>query len=166
MGKGAADSFSHTIRSEADHFEKIITVMNYVEAIYTDYDPVRDGIRHSDYFDDCTNSENQPVVDAAKRATKELTEMFGDYFQSGDEALLDAFCDKWFSVRMDCYDNYALCQSEHWLEVSMRDETHPYLECSQNLYRNAPLSVPLFCLVLGAGIAFYRKRREVMKKDV
>ena len=81
------------------------------------------------------------------------------YFINGDEALLDEFCDKWFTLRSECYDNYELCQSEHWLEVAKRDETHPYLGCAQNIYRNVPVSVPLFCIILCTGIVIYRKRR-------
>jgi hypothetical protein len=39
------DSFAHTIRSEADDLKKIATVLNYVDAISTDFNAERDGLR-------------------------------------------------------------------------------------------------------------------------
>ncbi|MBQ9395703.1 MAG: hypothetical protein IJU23_09355 [Proteobacteria bacterium] len=133
-----ADSFSHTIRSEADDFTKIIDVMNYVEAIFPEYDGDRDGPRHSDSYDNCEDEAIAPLVARAKDATMDLTQTFKEYYITQDEAVLDAFAERWFTMREDCYNNYALCNSEHWLDVAKSDETHAYLECSSMPERPAP----------------------------
>lgn len=154
-----ADSFSHTIRSEADDFKKIIMVMNYVEAIYPDYDAERDGMRHSDGFDDCTDSRNDPVVNAAKQACQEYATVLSNYFSTGDESYLDEFAEKWFGRRDDCYDNYELCHSESWYALAKEDATHAYLECSTKIKKSAPYSLAALIVLLGiAGSLIHRRR--------
>ena len=155
-----ADSFSHTIRSKQDDFRKIITVMNYVEAIYPHYKESRDGIRHSAFTDDCTEEENAPVVAAAVLATREFEVAFEAFYSTGDETPIRAFWEDWFQLRTDCVHDYAACDSEYYAELAMRDPTHAYLECQASVRRRpSPLSLALllpFILPLAWGI--WRRR--------
>jgi len=155
-----ADSFSHTIRSQADGFKKVIMVMNYIEAIYPNYDEERDGVRHSNGTDECDEKENLPIVEAAKRATQEYADAFIEYYKSGDESYLDQFCEQWFSLRNDCYNNYALCDSESWYQNAKHDATHAYLECSTSTRSPAtPFSLPTIILLI-SGVLYLRKRQS------
>ncbi|HET6416746.1 MAG TPA: hypothetical protein VFG22_10665, partial [Polyangiales bacterium] len=54
LGKTAhalQDSFAHTIRSDATALRTIVHVLNYVDAIYKDFNESRDGIAHSRHLD-------------------------------------------------------------------------------------------------------------------
>ena len=157
-----ADSFSHTVRSEADDFMKIIDVMNYVEAIFPGYDSDRDGLRHSDAYDNCNDDDIAPLVEKAKQASMELTQVFKEYYLTQDETVLDAFAERWFTLREDCYGNYALCNSEQWLDIAKSDETHAYLECASTPERTAPWSAfAAFGLLLALGAwGVVRRRRS------
>ena len=160
-----ADSFSHTVRSYDDQFHKIVAVMNYVEAIYPGYKEERDGLRHSDFTDDCTEEENQPVVAAAIEASRDFAIAFAQYYETGDETFFDGFWRDWFEIRTDCQANFDVCGSGYWAEIAREDATRAYLECASEPRSPGASPTGWMFLVSAGGLAggaglWRRRRRE------
>ena len=95
------DSFAHTIRSEADDLRRIATVLNFVDAISTNFKEERDGLPHSDFADKCNKDEVSETREAARRATIALIFTFG-VASAGVEDALDSFLDDWVTLLPGC----------------------------------------------------------------
>ena len=119
------DSFSHSIRSDGYDLRKIAYVLNYIDAISTDFVESRDGIAHSRYLDRCTESDVAELFAAADQATADLFEAFLSQ-QEGDEAAIDALLDKWLTLQEGCTLENDFCDNARWLEAARRDPTSTY----------------------------------------
>lgn len=122
------DSFSHAIRS--DDFRRIRHVLNYGDAISSQFDEPRDGLRHSSSLDTCT-TDTTPVVDAATQASAEL--LLAALAGPGE---VDAMLDRWVAHEEGCTLENAYCQSA-WVTLARKEPTKPYLGCGA-----APGAVP------------------------
>jgi hypothetical protein len=120
------DSFAHALRDDAGGLHQIVHVLNYVEAIGDAYIERRDGVSHSNGMDSCT-AEMQPRVEAATAATLELLQTATAVRATGDQALLDAYLDRWFTLRAGCHVDNQMCGNARWLSVARRGPTGPYL---------------------------------------
>ncbi len=129
------DSFSHTLRS--DDLRQVLAVMNYLEAIGSDFDEQRDGLAHSDSMDAC-EGETAPLVNAAREASIEfLLAVLADFAANEGASepsfdQLEAFLDNWLSYdagEQGCTLANDYCGS-YWLDVARLEQTGPYLGCS------------------------------------
>ena len=154
------DSFSHTIRSEADGLKSIVTVLNYIDAISTEFNSDRDGLAHSDFADQCNQDDVSEIREAARQATLDLLFAFR-MANSGDEIALEAFLDEWFTLLPDCSPENDFCDNPNGLAVVEREPTGPYLPewmiCSARPNAGSPAVLwPALALVLFA----VRRRRQ------
>lgn len=121
------DSFSHTIRSEEDALQKIVHVLNYVDAIGTDFDEDRDGLAHSDSMDDCVLNADGTSA-AARVATLDLFYASRAVFSGLDEQAVETVLDKWVTLKGGCNKANTFCGNDHWLSIVREKQTKPYLE--------------------------------------
>ncbi len=153
------DSFSHTIRDESDEFHTILSVFNYAEAVANTLDEERDGIAHSDEYDQCTE-RNAPVVDAARLATQQLIFAAIDRFTLVQPMAVHYVLETWVQHRPGCSVAAGLCGNERWLAIARDGPTGPYL-CSPQWGRvpdNAWLEV--FCRAWICALFYRRLRRR------
>lgn len=132
-----ADTFSHTLRDEASGLKRIVSVMNYAEAIGGNLDVDRDGLPHSETFDDCTRDDTQPLVAAAAQATLELCKAYRQSVNGQDMQPVEEFLDEWVTLEPGCDESNAYCGNAHWLEIASIEVTGPYLGCAY-----APAAAP------------------------
>jgi len=60
------DSFSHTVRS--DDLTRVLSVLNFTDAVSGSYNEERDGIAHSYHMDECSKGgDNEPIIEAAEQ---------------------------------------------------------------------------------------------------
>ncbi len=119
------DSFSHTLRSDADGLRSIVTVLNYIDAIAPDFDERRDGLAHSVTLDDCFHPAAAELTEAAIQASYELILAL----QSADpEVALEDFFDTWLSLREGCTLANEFCDNRRWLDLARREQTEPFLD--------------------------------------
>lgn len=121
------DTFSHTIRIEASGFKRIAHVMNYIDAISSKMNESRDGLAHSESFDECREPDLAPVVDSAKLATESFFGAVRDRFEG---AALDApefFLDEWVTLEQGCEKENNFCNNARWIEIARRAQTESYL---------------------------------------
>lgn len=154
------DSFAHTIRSEVDELKSIVTVLNYVDAISTDFNAERDGLPHSDFADQCNQDDVSEIREAARQATLDLLFAFR-MANSGDQIALEAFLDEWFTLLPGCTPENDFCDNSKGLAVVEREPTGPYLPewmiCSARPNAGSPVVLwPALALVLFA----VRRRRQ------
>jgi hypothetical protein len=122
------DSFTHMLRDET--FGGVTHVMNYVEAIGTNHQEPRDGVRHSQSMDTC-GWTTAPLQRAAVEATIDLIlSQTAPFFlsPSTEQPSLDEFLDRWLRYKPNCDFANAYCQSR-WLPVAQEAPTHAYLSC-------------------------------------
>jgi hypothetical protein len=116
------DSFSHTVRS--DDLTRIRHVCNYIEAVTTDYDLERDGLRHSWAMDRC-DAESAELAAVARPAFDDFLAAFAT---SGDAAWpgsrVDEFFGAWMALEPGCDDANDYCGSK-WADLARTDPSLP-----------------------------------------
>ncbi len=122
------DCFAHTIRSDADNLEKVVYVLNYVDAIATGHDEAVDGLAHSDSMDDCTRSDTEDTVTAATEATIDLFAAARDQLFGRDPSGIEHVLDKWVTLKPGCDETNDYCDNARWVEVLREHQTGPYIE--------------------------------------
>ncbi|MCP4675178.1 MAG: hypothetical protein GY854_06660 [Deltaproteobacteria bacterium] len=122
------DSFSHTIRSDQDNLQKVVHVLNYVDAISSDFDEDRDGLAHSDSMDKCFSDDLNEIFVASVEATRDLLMAMRDQANDGDPAATFQVLEKWLTLKAGCTVDNEFCQNERWLEVVRREQTGPYMK--------------------------------------
>ena len=119
------DSFSHTVRS--DDLTRIRHVCNYIEAVTTDYDLERDGLRHSWAMDRC-DVEAAQLAAVARQAFDDFLAVFatsGDIAWPGSR--LDEFFGAWMTLEPGCDDANDYCGSK-WADLARTDPSLPFWE--------------------------------------
>lgn len=126
MGHTVQDAFTHTLRDE--HL-RIVTVLNFVDAIQGHLKESRDGIAHSGRLDHCDVSSDdfdRARFAAARRATIDV--MLAAHVALGEteapEGALDAVLDRVYSVRPGCTVKNDYCGTP-WLEPAREEPTVP-----------------------------------------
>ncbi len=129
------DSFSHMIRSDEDNLQKIVHVMNYVDAISSDFDEDRDGLAHSDSMDKCFSEDLTEIFDASVQATADLLIAMRDQATGENSEATFQVLEKWLTLKTGCTKTNEFCGNERWLEVVRQKQTGPYMKgifgCSQ-----------------------------------
>ena len=165
MGKAAhaiQDSFAHTYRS--GDTGTIYAVGNFVEAMSTEYSESRDGPRHSDKIDDCTDPQVLPLVSSAIGATRSLFFAFRDYLAAplNDAAAVQAASDhidlviaQSTAFQDDCGFENNYCETP-WVALAREAETMPLLGCVSS-------NATTWLLTLSGliGIRWYLRRRQI-----
>ena len=146
------DSFAHSLRSE-DH-QRVLHVLNYVEAIHGTLVEDRDGLPHSQTLDTC-GVGNAPLVQAAADASLDfLVAALGEDLLGGDATAVDAVLARWMSPLDGCTSANRYCDAP-WLTFASQDFTRPYLArafgCSE--VAGGP------AWILGLAVAAARSRR-------
>lgn len=121
------DSFSHTIRSDADDLKKIVTLMNYIDAIAGTLKEKRDGLAHSDSMDRCLREEAADLTAAAQAASEDFVLAVLAQLK-GNEDALDGFFVEWMTLKPGCTMDDDYCGNTRWVKLARRDQTEPYLE--------------------------------------
>jgi hypothetical protein len=156
------DSFSHTVRS--DDLTRIRHVCNYIEAVTTDYDLERDGLRHSWAMDRC-DEESAELAAVARPAFADFLAVFAT---SGDGAWpgarLDEFFGAWMTLEPGCDDANDYCGSK-WAELARTDPSLPLWEslfgCDVVPGASRPVAPgAAAALILGLLVLWIARRRE------
>lgn len=122
------DTFSHTLRSDADNLYKIVHVANYVEAIGTHFDERRDGLAHSIAMDDCFRSDMAELTDAAIEASIDFFIAVRQQYNGWDPHAIEHVLDKWVTLKPGCSFEDHFCGNERWEKMARTDPTGPYVE--------------------------------------
>lgn len=118
------DSFSHALRTP--DFKRVIHVMNFIEAIGSDFAAHRDGLAHSNAMDRCFD-EAADVARASEEATEDLLHAFAIGLRDGSEEPLVAVLDEWLTYEPGCDSSNAYCDAPH-LELARTDPTRAFLK--------------------------------------
>ncbi len=159
------DTFSHTIRSSQDNLKKVVHVLNYIDAISSDFDEDRDGLAHSDSMDKCLSEDIKALFNASVEATRDLLMAVKDEFLDTNPNAIRGVLDEWLTYKPGCSKDNMFCDNEQWLKVVRKEQTGPYLEgifgCSTIAgARNSFLgTIALVFLLLGAAICFRKRGR-------
>ncbi len=148
------DSFSHTIRDEADDFHSVLQVLNFAEAVAGTLREDRDGLAHSTVLDSC-DAETEAVVAAAQLATQQLFLTAGEARATGTTESIDRFLDDWYGFRPGCHADNEYCGNLHQVEIARASPTGPYL-CNAAHGALRPKSLLLLLVLFIAGC---RRRR-------
>jgi len=144
-----ADSFSHTIRS--DDMSEIIHVLNYAEAVAGEWNEGRDGLRHSNSMDECTEAMG-PVLEGVLQASVDLVFAAMAVIEGEDQYLVgvQAVMDKWLTFEPGCDMQNNYCDSQ-WAKRARDNPTLPYMEsifgCSCQTKEGSPALVLLFLML-------------------
>lgn len=122
------DTFSHTLRSDADGLRKIVHVVNYVEAIGNHFDERRDGLAHSVAMDDCFRSDMAELTDAAIEASIDFFIAVRQQYNGWDPHAVEHVLDKWVTLKPGCTFEDHFCGNERWEKMARTDPTGPYVE--------------------------------------
>jgi len=120
------DSFSHTIRDDADELHTILTVFNFVEAVAGTLRESRDGIAHSDAMDRCNDATAETRA-AAREATGDLFRAATQYYLGRDDEAIGGVLDAWIRHREGCTLGDLYCDNGRWLELARHDPSTPYV---------------------------------------
>jgi hypothetical protein len=120
------DSFAHSIRSEASDFRTIVHVLNYVDAIYKEFDESRDGVAHSRHLDRCDETDVVGLKEAGDLAMEDLLAAFLQS-RSGDTATLDDLLEEWMTLEEGCSVENDFCDNAPALATARKDATGPIL---------------------------------------
>ena len=157
------DSFAHTIRSDADNLRKITHILNYLEAIGSDFDENRDGLAHSDSMDDCSDADTEDTFNAAVEATVDLFYVARERWNATDPNALDHLVDKWLTLKPDCTLENSFCDNARWLTQVRKKQTGPYFKAifGCQISEGTSSSTPLW-LVMGLLIVLglFRRRQR------
>jgi len=129
LGKAAhalQDSFAHTIRSDASDLRTIVHVLNYVDAIYKDFDESRDGIAHSRHLDKCDAADVGVLREAADASMEDLLAVFLQS-RAGDSTALDALLEDWLTLEEGCTLENDFCDNASAVATARQDPTDPIL---------------------------------------
>ena len=129
LGKTAhalQDSFAHTIRSDATELRTIVHVLNYVDAIYKDFNESRDGIAHSRHLDKCDAADVGTLRQAADLAMQDLLAAFLQT-RAGDSTALDDLFDDWLTLEEGCNVENDFCGNASEVATARQDPTDPIL---------------------------------------
>jgi hypothetical protein len=151
------DSFSHTLRNEADGFRTVVTVFNFTEAIAGDLDPHGDELPHSNSMDRCTDA-TLPLVEAATEATAHLFAAAHDMFTNGHPRAPEILLDRWLTYRSGCTRDDDYCDNGRWMEVAAEDVTTPPL-CSTSGVTSRGTAGGLWLLAAATLLLWRRMRR-------
>lgn len=127
------DSFSHTIRCDDCQTERslqrIVYVLNYIDAIYGGFDETRDGMAHSEYLDRCGGPPGSELDELYVAANDAMTDLFEAFLQTteGNENAVDDLLDAWVTFQDGCTFDNELCGNARWIEAARKDPTGPYL---------------------------------------
>jgi hypothetical protein len=114
------DSFTHTYRT--DDLRRVLVVQTYSDAFRADYDEARDGPKHSDFLDDCSQSAVSMVERAATEASSQLAKATQRYWRTGDRGDVEAVLDRWLEERRGCLVETQYCGSP-WVPLGRLKET-------------------------------------------
>ena len=166
LGKAAhalQDSFAHTIRSDALDLRRIVHVLNYVDAVYKDFDESRDGIAHSRHLDQC----DAPDVDALREAADaSMEDLLAVFLQSraGDSGALDDLLDEWLTLEEGCDLENDFCDNAPALATARQDPTDPvlpeWMTCSARIETAPGAWVSVAGIGLLLALATRLRRRE------
>ncbi len=151
------DTFSHTIRSDADGLRSIVHVTNFIEAIGGSFDEQRDGLAHSNAMDQCGRAEIGELVDAAVLATIDLFYAARSLFNRTDPGATQLVFDAWIRYQDGCNLQNDLCGNSRWIEQARTDPTRPYLGCS--VARGPGSSAWLAPVLMSFAFLLLRRRR-------
>lgn len=122
------DTFSHTIRSDADDLKMIVHVLNYIDAISEGFNENRDGLAHSDSMDKCIDPRAADLFESAKEASRDYVVAVRDKFKGYNPAAVDEFLDKWIVLKPGCTIEDNFCGNERWVQLVREEQTEPYLK--------------------------------------
>jgi len=122
------DSFSHTIRSEQDDLKKIVTVMNFIEAVRPGHDETRDGLAHSDNMDNCYSEDMVPLTAAARQASADFLRAVASDFCKGGNSNVKGVLDEWLMLNPRCMRRDDRCGSLRWFKIARIQPSGDYLE--------------------------------------
>ena len=159
------DSFSHTIRDDADGLRTIVHVMNYVDAIGSNFDEDVSGLAHSDSMDDCLDAATTDTFAAAIEATIDLFYIARAVWTNTEPDAVQNLFDKWFLFREGCDADNDYCDNGRWLEQTQKHQTKAYfkqiIDCRQGggPLKSAGWALLVLCALAGAA-RISRRRRE------
>lgn len=160
------DSFSHTLRDESWH--RVLTVINWVDAVRGPFDESRDGPEHSFLLDSC--DEPRPWRDAQLQAVMMASHalysaLLSASATSRDAALaqIDAVLDDWLAYQPGCGFANAYCASPVYQDL-LAAGIRGVNVCSTGGEPSArPARTPALLIVLAllglCASALWRKRR-------
>ncbi|HET6415979.1 MAG TPA: hypothetical protein VFG22_06765, partial [Polyangiales bacterium] len=120
------DSFAHTIRSDATALRTIVHVLNYVDAIYKDFNESRDGIAHSRHLDKCDEADVVALRQAADLSMQDLLAAFLQT-RAGDSTAIDDLLDDWLTLEEGCNVENDFCGNASEVATARQDPTDPIL---------------------------------------
>ena len=148
------DSFAHSLRAEDN--QRVLHVLNYVEAIHGTLEEDRDGLPHSQTLDTC-GVGNAPLVQAAADASLDfLVAALGEELLGGDSSAVDAVLARWMTPAEGCTSANRYCDAP-WLTFASQDFTRPYLARAFGCSAAGGSSAGLVALALA--LLAWRKRR-------
>ncbi len=121
------DSFSHALRSDADGLRQVVHVMNYIDAIASDFNHQRDGLAHSDTLDDCSDPRAKALFEAAIEASAELLAGVLDQLEGEAPGATVQVLDDWLILKVGCTPGNDFCGNRRWVELAEEEQTGPYL---------------------------------------
>ena len=163
------DSFSHTLRSDDDDLRTIRSVLNYIDAISSDFDERRDGLAHSDSLDQCFRPEAADLTAAAESATQDFVFAVRQEFSGADPDAVQAVLDAWVTLRPGCTIDNDYCGGGRWLDLLREEQTRPYVEaffgCSVAVGSRPGAAFPWLLALLAGGGLVRRRRRPAVRRD-
>ncbi len=152
------DTFSHTIRAENEGFREITHVMNYIDAISTHFDEQRDGLAHSETFDNCFDEDMSPIVNATHSSMNQFFQAINGQFQETDTTAIDDYLNEWMTLKPGCTFDNDFCGNGTWVEIARRQQTSAYLGemfgCS--VVSTPPREFSITAVLFLLGIVFLR----------
>ncbi len=121
------DSFAHSVRSEEFDFEKIVHVLNYVDAIYEEFDESRDGIAHSRHLDKCDAADIASLRQSADLATEDLIAAFLEAGGGLERSPLEDVLDRWITLQEGCTFDNDFCDNASAIAIARKDPSDSIL---------------------------------------
>jgi hypothetical protein len=134
------DSFTHTYRED---LRRVLVVQTYSDAFRSDYSEARDGPKHSDFLDDCSDVSVSMVERAATEASSQLAKATQRYWRTGDRADVEAVLERWLDQKRGCALETQYCQSP-WVPLGRKKETSSLCSASAGSDAWMPLLGVLF----------------------
>lgn len=120
------DAYTHTLR---DDELRVVTVLNFVDAVLDRDRESRDGLPHSDRLDRCDPGDDfdRLRIDAARAATAAVLAAADEGLSedpSAADTALGAALDSVFALRPGCSADNGYCGSA-WLKPALSEQTEP-----------------------------------------